>query len=111
MSVVGPRPLAVKYLPYYTEEERKRHLIRPGLTGLAQINGRNAISWESKFGYDVQYVATITFKVDIKIILSTILKVFKREGIGQGVEMPVSLHVERSKIGVSEKEIQKTAVN
>lgn len=82
MSVIGPRPLLVKYLPYYTEEERKRHCVRPGLSGLAQINGRNAISWEDKFAYDVKYVNKITFYGDVKIIFETIKKVFvKSEGI------------------------------
>ncbi len=96
MSVIGPRPLAVVYLPYYTEEERKRHSVRPGLSGLAQINGRNAISWESKFEYDVQYVNTITFWGDVSIIIQTLLKVFKRADIGQGEKRPVSLHIERA---------------
>ncbi|RHT99033.1 sugar transferase [Ruminococcus sp. AM27-16] len=82
MSVIGPRPLLVKYLPYYTEEERKRHCVRPGLSGLAQINGRNAISWDDKFAYDVKYVNKITFYGDVKIIFETIKKVFvKSEGI------------------------------
>lgn len=82
MSVVGPRPLLVKYLPYYRDEERERHCVKPGLSGLAQINGRNAISWEEKFAYDIKYVKHITFLVDLKIIFSTIKKAFvKSEGI------------------------------
>lgn len=81
MSIVGPRPLLVKYLPRYTPEQRRRHQVRPGLTGLAQVNGRNTISWEDKFRLDVQYVDNITFIGDIKIILQTALKVVKREGI------------------------------
>lgn len=82
MSIIGPRPLLVKYLPYYKEEERKRHSVRPGLSGLAQVNGRNAISWEDKFKYDIQYVDHITFLGDVKIILNTIRKAFfKSEGI------------------------------
>ena len=96
MSVIGPRPLAVVYLPYYTEEERQRHSVRPGLSGLAQVNGRNAISWESKFEYDIQYVNTITFWGDVSIIIQTLLKVFKRADIGQGEKRPVSLHIERA---------------
>ncbi len=96
MAVVGPRPLSVLYLDYYTNEERHRHDIRPGLTGLAQINGRNAISWESKFRYDITYIRTITFMLDVKIIFLTFIKIFKREGIGQGVEAPVSLHIQRA---------------
>lgn len=82
MSVIGPRPLLVKYLPYYTEEERLRHSVRPGLSGLAQVNGRNAISWEDKFAFDVKYVNKITFLGDVKIIINTVKKVFvKSEGI------------------------------
>lgn len=81
MSIVGPRPLLVKYLPLYNEEQRHRHDVRPGLTGLAQINGRNGISWEKKFQYDVQYVNEITFWGDMKILILTVTSVFKREGI------------------------------
>ena len=99
MSIVGPRPLAVAYLPYYTDEERLRHTVRPGLTGLAQINGRTAISWEEKFRYDIEYVENISMKTDIKIFFGTFAKVFKRENIGQGEEAPVSLNVLREKKG------------
>lgn len=81
MSIVGPRPLLVRYIPRYTEEQRRRHDVRPGLTGLAQINGRNAISWEEKFTFDVKYVDHITFTGDLKIILGTVKAVFKRGGI------------------------------
>lgn len=81
MSVIGPRPLLVNYLPYYSEEERVRHCVRPGLSGLAQVNGRNAISWEEKFAYDVSYVNHITFLLDVNIFCKTILLVLKREGI------------------------------
>jgi lipopolysaccharide/colanic/teichoic acid biosynthesis glycosyltransferase len=81
MSIVGPRPLLVKYLPRYTENQRRRHDVRPGVTGLAQVNGRNAISWEKKFEYDVEYVENITFIGDLKIIFLTIKKVFTHEGI------------------------------
>src|SRR5690554_1864855 len=81
MSIVGPRPLLVQYLPLYNEEQRKRHLVRPGLTGLAQVNGRNAISWQDKFDYDIKYVSRITFFKDIAIIFKTVGKVFKRSGI------------------------------
>jgi lipopolysaccharide/colanic/teichoic acid biosynthesis glycosyltransferase len=95
ISVVGPRPLAVLYLKYYTEEERHRHDVRPGLTGLAQVNGRNNLSWDKKFAYDLKYVSHITFMGDLRILLQTVKKVFVHEGIGQGEEMPVSLHVER----------------
>ncbi len=75
MSIVGPRPLLVEYLPYYTEEERHRHDVRPGLTGLAQVNGRNDLTWEQKFSYDLDYVKHISFSADVKIILDTVGKV------------------------------------
>ena len=81
MAVVGPRPLLVKYLPYYTKEQRHRHDVRPGLTGYAQVHGRNAVNWDDKFSMDVKYVSRITFLGDLKIILETVGKVFKREGI------------------------------
>lgn len=81
MSIVGPRPLLVEYLDYYTEQERHRHDVRPGLTGLAQVNGRNAISWQQRFAYDLQYVENITFLGDWKIIFQTLGKVLKRDGI------------------------------
>ena len=95
MSVVGPRPLAVAYLPYYTAEEHHRHDVRPGLTGLAQVNGRNAIKWEEKFSYDLKYANCISFCKDCKIICLTAKKVLIREGIGQGEAAPISLHIER----------------
>ncbi len=83
MSIVGPRPLLVKYLPLYSEEQRHRHDVRPGLTGYAQVNGRNSITWEEKFKLDVEYVNNITLIGDIKIILGTVTSVIKREGISQ----------------------------
>ena len=81
MAIVGPRPLLVKYLPLYSEEQRHRHDVRPGLTGLAQVNGRNALSWEEKFEMDITYVRSITFIGDLKIIFGTVGAVLKREGI------------------------------
>ncbi|PVY43018.1 sugar transferase [Pontibacter virosus] len=81
MSLIGPRPLLVEYLPLYNEIQRRRHEVRPGITGWAQVNGRNAISWEEKFRYDVWYVDNISFLLDVKIIFMTIGKVFKSEGI------------------------------
>lgn len=81
MSIVGPRPLLVEYLPLYNEQQRHRHDVRPGLTGLAQINGRNAITWEDKFNYDIAYVQNITFVNDVKIILGTVKAVLCRKGI------------------------------
>ena len=81
MSLVGPRPLLVQYLPLYSEEQNRRHNVRPGITGWAQVNGRNAISWEQKFSFDVWYVENKSFWLDIKILLLTVKKVFVREGI------------------------------
>lgn len=81
MSLVGPRPLLVEYLPLYTPEQTRRHEVRPGITGWAQVNGRNAINWEDKFNYDIWYVDHISFWLDIKIIFMTVLKVLKSEGI------------------------------
>lgn len=78
MSIVGPRPLLVEYLPWYTREERKRHDVRPGLTGWAQVNGRNSVNWDRRFQLDVEYVSHITFVMDVKIILLTVKKVFAR---------------------------------
>lgn len=84
MSIVGPRPLLVKYLPLYNDEQKHRHDVRPGLTGFAQINGRNDISWQRKFSLDVEYVKNITFIGDWKIIFGTVKKVLIKEGIGAG---------------------------
>jgi hypothetical protein len=81
MAIVGPRPLLVRYLTRYNKTQARRHEVRPGLTGLAQVNGRNAISWEEKFRYDVEYVDNLSLMLDIKIILMTVLKVVKRDGI------------------------------
>ena len=85
MSLIGPRPLLVEYLNLYNEEQKHRHDVKPGLTGLAQVNGRNAIDWDKKFEYDVEYVKSVSFKNDLRILLKTIVKVFEREGIsGKG---------------------------
>ena len=83
MSLVGPRPLLVQYLERYNERQARRHEVRPGITGWAQVNGRNAISWEQKFEYDVEYVEKCSFLLDMKIIFMTIKKIFIREGISQ----------------------------
>lgn len=83
MSLIGPRPLLVQYLPLYNEFQRKRHSVRPGITGWAQVNGRNAISWEQKFEYDVWYVNNISFLLDVKIFWLTVKKILKSEGISQ----------------------------
>ena len=81
MSLIGPRPLLVRYLPRYNEFQRHRHDVRPGLTGLAQVNGRNAITWEKKFEYDVEYVNKLSFALDARIFMDTVRAVLKREGI------------------------------
>ena len=86
MSLIGPRPLLVKYLPLYNEEQRHRHDVRPGLTGLAQVNGRNAISWEKKFEYDVEYVRNLSFLLDCRILLQTVKAVVQREGISSATD-------------------------
>jgi lipopolysaccharide/colanic/teichoic acid biosynthesis glycosyltransferase len=83
MSLIGPRPLLVEYLPLYNEKQKRRHEVRPGITGWAQINGRNAISWEQKFELDVWYVDNLSARLDARIVLLTFLKVFKSEGISQ----------------------------
>ena len=90
MSLIGPRPLLVRYLPYYTEEERHRHDVRPGLTGLAQVNGRNALGWEDRFRYDLDYVNHISLGLDLKIIGMTVGKVLKRSGTLSGAEQTVA---------------------
>jgi len=91
MAVIGPRPLLVEYLPRYNSEQKHRHDVRPGLSGLAQVNGRNAITWEQKFKYDVEYVNHVTFLGDVKIILTTLKKTVKREGISQQGEATMEI--------------------
>ena len=87
MSIIGPRPLLVKYLPLYNDFQKHRHDVRPGLTGYAQVNGRNSISWEERFKLDIDYVQNITFMGDVKIIFNTVYKVFKRDGISSGTSV------------------------
>lgn len=87
MAVVGPRPLLVQYLDRYDDEQRHRHDVKPGLTGLAQVSGRNGITWEEKFNYDLQYVKNVTFLGDCKIILQTVQKVFQRQGISSATSV------------------------
>lgn len=86
MSIVGPRPLEVYFLPYYNEKEKHRHDVRPGLTGLAQVNGRNNLTWEQRFEYDLKYLENISFSNDVRILLQTVAKVLKSEGTGIPVE-------------------------
>lgn len=96
MSFVGPRPLAEDYLPHYTEKERLRHSVRPGLTGLAQINGRNTINWEERFSYDIKYVEKMSFSLDLSILLKTFINVFKSKDIGErGVDAPIDFDTYR----------------
>ncbi|MDM5201145.1 sugar transferase [Fictibacillus enclensis] len=97
MSIIGPRPLLVQYLPLYNELQKCRHEVRPGLSGLAQVNGRNTISWEEKFELDVQYVKNVTFFNDLKLIFLTIKKVFAREGINAGTSATIEPFVGNKK--------------
>lgn len=97
MSIVGPRPLSIIYIPYYNEEEKHRHDVRPGLTGWAQVNGRNAILWKKRFRYDLDYVNHITFFRDIYIIWRTVVVVFAHKDIAQGEDRPISFNVERQR--------------
>ena len=83
MSIIGPRPLLIEYLPWYTETEKRRHDVRPGLTGLAQINGRNSVGWEKRFQFDIEYVNNISFALDVKIFLGTISKVINRSDVSE----------------------------
>lgn len=97
MSVIGPRPLLVEYLPYYTERERHRHDVRPGLSGWAQVNGRNAIGWEEKFAFDLEYIEKCSFAFDVKILLLTIVKTIRRSDILIGKQFRNGrLDIERS---------------
>lgn len=101
MSIIGPRPLLVQYLPLYNDHQKRRHEVRPGLSGLAQVNGRNAISWEDKFNLDVEYVDNVSFFSDWKIIFLTIKKVFVKEGINSETAATME-YFEGSKVGESE---------
>ena len=87
MSLVGPRPLLVQYLPLYSDRQARRHEVKPGMTGWAQVNGRNAISWEQKFEYDVWYVDNLSLWLDIKILFLTVKRVFFRDGINAGSDV------------------------
>lgn len=89
MSLVGPRPLLFKYIPLYSINQRRRHIVKPGITGLAQVSGRNSISWTNKFELDVYYVDNVSFLLDFKILFLTVIKVFKSEGINQSLDRPM----------------------
>lgn len=96
MSIVGPRPLAVQYLSWYNQQEKLRHTVRPGLTGMAQVHGRNATTWEQRFAYDITYVNNISFLGDMKILFQTVATVFRRSGIGvRGVDSPMDFDAYR----------------
>lgn len=108
MSVIGPRPLLVKYLPYYSEEQRHRHDVRPGLSGYAQVHGRNTVSWDDKFRMDVEYVNHITFLGDLKIILDTVLKAFiKQEGISSATCATMEDFAEYAQMKASAEKVRK----
>ena len=103
VSFIGPRPLEVRYLPYYTAEQNKRHNVKPGLSGWAQVNGRNAISWEKKFEYDLYYVSNQSFLLDAKIFLLTIKKVIKADGVNASADQtvePFDVYIKRSRNGI-----------
>jgi lipopolysaccharide/colanic/teichoic acid biosynthesis glycosyltransferase len=89
MSLIGPRPLLFKYIPLYSERQMRRHEVRPGITGWAQVNGRNSISWTEKFAKDVEYVNRVGFLLDCKIVYLTILKIVQREGVNQTADRPM----------------------
>lgn len=89
MSLIGPRPLLIRYLPLYTHEQKRRHLVKPGITGWAQVNGRNSISWSKKFELDIYYVNNLSFMLDLKILFLTIVKVLKRQDINQSEFRPM----------------------
>jgi undecaprenyl phosphate N,N'-diacetylbacillosamine 1-phosphate transferase len=91
MSLIGPRPLLEQYLPLYNDIQKQRHHVRPGITGWAQVNGRNAISWEQKFEYDVYYVKNLSFWLDVKIVFLTIKKIFKKEGISSATSATMEI--------------------
>ena len=89
MSLIGPRPLLFKYIPLYSSDQLKRHDVRPGITGWAQVNGRNSISWQQKFDFDIFYVDNLSFMIDIKILWLTFIKVIKTEGVNQSLDRPM----------------------
>jgi len=111
MSIVGPRPLLVEYLPYYTKEERHRHDIRPGLTGLAQVNGRTSISWDQKLAYDVWYVKKVTFLTDLKIILKTVQKVIKRADIHVGTEFKAGKFIDQRTVRIKNSILESDGID
>ena len=109
MSLVGPRPMPKKYAPYFYPQERERHRVRPGLTGWSQVNGRNLLSWEEKFSFDLYYLQHLSFGFDLKILLKTVGKVLKRADIVQGAERSASLYEVRAFMTDSSKEAKEGA--
>lgn len=103
MSIVGPRPLLVEYLPWYSEREKHRHDVRPGLTGWAQVNGRNTIDWDTKLAYDVEYVNKYSFVMDVKVIFMTVMKVVKRSDIQVGSEFKAGKFIDQRKARLAER--------
>lgn len=89
MSLIGPRPLLFKYMSLYSKEQLRRHEVKPGITGLAQVNGRNSISWTKKFGMDIEYIDNLSFALDVKVLYLTIVKVIKKEGVNQNSDRPM----------------------
>ena len=97
MSLVGPRPLLMEYLPHYSQEQARRHEVRPGITGWAQINGRNAISWEDKFRLDVWYVNNMSFRLDLKIMVLTVMRIIRRNGVNAAADVTMPRFDEEKK--------------
>lgn len=108
MAIVGPRPLLVKYLEFYNETQKHRHDVRPGLTGYAQANGRNALGWEEKFALDIEYVENISFVFDVKIIIETVLSVLKQEGISQEGQATMEDFAEYAKSAYGKNNVEET---
>ena len=104
MSIVGPRPLLVQYLDYYTATEHRRHEVRPGLTGWAQVNGRNSVNWEQRFRYDVHYVENVSFLFDIRILFRTVQAVFRRDGVHENTQLTEGNFADIRKKQMEEKE-------
>ena len=104
MSIVGPRPLLVQYLDYYTATEHRRHEVRPGLTGWAQVNGRNSVNWEQRFRYDVHYVENVSFLFDVRILFRTVQAVFRRDGVHENTQLTEGNFADIRKKQMQEKE-------
>lgn len=107
LSLVGPRPLIMKYQPYYYEHERIRHMVRPGLTGWAQVNGRNAVSWDRKFELDIEYIKKMSLLFDIKVLILTVVKVLKRSDIIQDAQQTGSLYIVRANMGTEKSVVRR----